>query len=289
MGVFDAETVIIEPTVRVLLRPGPAVQFGVDPAEALVFPLPDGARPGAVLRALLASGRTGAPGLGDDLRAAGLSGETADLLLEELVRVGLASAGPRRPACQRVTVIGRDAVARSLADALRARGVAVVVRAPGPRTVAWLADARTAAIGTVVVTGMEVPDRPLLAQLWRGGIPHLMVRVRESVGILGPHTMPGRGGCPACADAVRARVDPAHQVLALQLGKPVGHVDPEALAVTVAAAAAQLVHGVSPQLSDAEVTLDPRRPGSRRLEIPVAPDCPVCRGGSALTVAQSAT
>lgn len=286
--------VVLDADVRVLLRPGPSVQFGADPDGALVFRLPDAARPGAVLRALLASGRTASPGLPTDLTAAGIPGATADALLEELVRAGLATRGGRRPAHPTVTVIGRDVLRRHLTEELRARGVAASGRAPGSRTTAWLDAAPPEEIGAVAVTGMEVPDHGLLGILRRRGLPHLCARVRDGRAVIGPWWQPGPGGlpspgpCPACGEAESLAADPARRVLALQLSSPQAAADPSAVAAAATAAAAQLVRGPSPAVAGAEVVLDPHGLSVRRRVLSPRVDCPVCRGGPRARVAQSA-
>ncbi|WP_448851397.1 hypothetical protein [Corynebacterium sp. 335C] len=286
--------VVVDADVRVLLRPGPAVQFGADPDRALVFRLPPGSRPGAVLRALLASARTASPGLHRDLAAAGVPADLAGNLLDELVRAGLASRGGRRPAHPVVTVIGRDLLRRRLVADLRERGVAAAGRAPGPRTMAWLDAASPAEAGAVAVTGMEIPDPALLALLRRRGLPHLCARVRDGAAVVGPWWAPGDGGgpspgpCPACGEAEAAAADPARRVLALQLASPQAAQDAAAVAAASAIACAQLVRGPSAAVLAAETTVDPHRLVVRRRDLAARRDCPVCRGGAAAGVAQSA-
>lgn len=53
--------------------------------------------------------------------------------------------------------------------------------------------------------------------LLRAGIPHLVVRVRETTGLVGPLVLPGRSSCQRCHDLHRADRDPAWPRIAAQL------------------------------------------------------------------------
>lgn len=61
-----------------------------------------------------------------------------------------------------------------------------------------------------IVAPEEEPDRGLVAGLVRLGIPHLVVRVVENRGIVGPFVLPGRTSCVRCSDLYRADRDPAY-------------------------------------------------------------------------------
>ena len=81
------------------------------------------------------------------------------------------------------------------------------------------------------------PADPLL----RAGIPHLVARVRETTGVVGPLVLPGRSSCQRCHDLHRADRDPAWPRIAAQLaGSTRGPAPPcdTALATAVAAHAA---------------------------------------------------
>jgi bacteriocin biosynthesis cyclodehydratase domain-containing protein len=65
------------------------------------------------------------------------------------------------------------------------------------------------------------PDRRLAQQLMKAGIPHLVVRVRETTAIIGPFVVPGETSCVRCHDLQRAARDPAWpRVLYQMLTRP---------------------------------------------------------------------
>lgn len=114
--------------------------------------------------------------------------------------------------------------------------------------------------------------------LQRDGVPHLLVGVEGTVGVVGPLVLPGRTGCLRCLDLVRTAIDPAWPVLAAQRPSTRG---PEAcdgvLGVAVAAQAAlqvlELLGGAVP--ASAGGTLELEIPGWqwRRRTWPPHPAC----------------
>ncbi len=59
---------------------------------------------------------------------------------------------------------------------------------------------------------------PEMAALLRAErVPWLLAGVRETCGVIGPLTLPGRSACPRCLDLARAERDPAWPLLAAQL------------------------------------------------------------------------
>lgn len=258
--------------IPVLLRPGGRIQFGADPHRCLIFPLPDGIAPGPVFAALLSSTR-GACLVGA-LAGSGLPERLADALLAELDLAGLIET-PRRDG--RITVIGRDVLRHRVVDALRARGATPASRLPGPDTRAWLTSAPTGDIGTVVLTGFEVPDVPLLAVLRGRGIPYLNALLCDGAGVIGPWVPTPSAPCPACAEAHRLDEDPARAVLALQLAAMIPCAPPETVTATAAAVLAQLAEPSA--LYGTQAVIDPV--GLRFSTSPLLPHpaCPVCAAG----------
>lgn len=257
--------------VRVLLRPGGRVQFGVGPGRALVWPLPEALPPGPVLAALLAATRGSC--LVGGLTAVGLPTAVASALYSELERSGLAGP-PALPG--RVTVVGRDSVKWALVDELRKRAVSPAARVPDRAALHWLATAPAETIGLVVLTGMEVPDRELLAVLWGRGIPHVPVVLRDSLGIIGPYTRAPSGPCPMCPEHHRLDEDPARGMLALQLKATASAGPPEVVAATVATLMAHLPDPA--RLRAAEAVVDPIGLGGGVRAVVPHPGCGVCRG-----------
>jgi hypothetical protein len=65
----------------------------------------------------------------------------------------------------------------------------------------------------LVIAADGEPDRSLADAGLRRGSPHLVVHVRDTVGVLGPLVIPGATACLRCVDAGRAALDPAWPTL----------------------------------------------------------------------------
>ncbi|MDY0113353.1 MAG: TOMM precursor leader peptide-binding protein [Corynebacterium sp.] len=267
--------VLLHRHVPVLLRPGGRIQFGADSSTCMIFPLPDGVSPGPVFTALL-SGTRGAC-VAEGLAATELPGAMASALVAELGRAGLVEKH-REPGA--VTLIGRDGLRHRLAESLRLRGWSPVSRIPDDAARRWIAREPAGSVGTVVLTGFEVPDAPLLSTLRGRGIPHLSVVLRDGLGVVGPWVPDATAPCPACAEARRIDDDPARKVLALQLAGRIGTASPETMTATIATVIAQL--GGGSRLRGAEAVVDPHGFGGGVRPLLPHPRCAVCApGGSA--------
>lgn len=77
----------------------------------------------------------------------------------------------------------------------------------------------------VVLTDSAVPAPELVQRLLTDGVPHLSVRVREGIGIVGPFVVPGRSSCLGCADLHRADLDRDWPAVAAQLVGQRQHAD----------------------------------------------------------------
>jgi ThiF family len=101
------------------------------------------------------------------------------------------------------------------ADAGRPRGEAARdrMRAVAPAT----STAPQPAPDLVVLAPPDGPDEEHEQGLGRTPVPHLVVEVRATVGVVGPLVVPGHGPCLRCLDLVRSDLDPAWPVLAAQL------------------------------------------------------------------------
>lgn len=86
-----------------------------------------------------------------------------------------------------------------------------------------LPDVRVTRPDLVVLTDSAVPAPEVVQRLISESVPHLSVRVREGVGIVGPFVVPGRSSCLGCADLHRADRDSEWPTVAAQL---VGQVQP---------------------------------------------------------------
>ena len=122
------------------------------------------------------------------------------------------------------------------------------------------------------------PDAGLLVQ---DGLPHLVARVHDQVGVVGPLVLPGRSACLHCLDLTRTDLDPGWPALAVQLARPAPQV-PACDGVLPTAVAAQAALQVLEFLEGATTpgtlggSLELSMPGWRwrRRSWPRHPACP---------------
>ncbi|HEU4913198.1 MAG TPA: ThiF family adenylyltransferase [Actinomycetes bacterium] len=148
------------------------------------------------------AGRVGAP-LVALLAAAGVG----TLVVED--------AGVTTPADLSPAGLGPDDTGARRQDAA-ARAVRRI--APSVRTRPPPARGARDATDLVVITGEPAAnDRRTVDRLVRAGVPHLVARVRDTTGLVGPLVLPGRSSCLRCHDLHRADRDPAWPAVAAQL------------------------------------------------------------------------
>ncbi|MFI9387572.1 TOMM precursor leader peptide-binding protein [Kutzneria sp. NPDC052558] len=132
-----------------------------------------------------------------------------------------------------------------------------------------------------VLTDAVVPVPIRTATLQAEGVPHLLTRMRDGTGIVGPLVIPGRTSCSHCMDLHRRDLDPAWPRLAMQLA---GRPQPGELAATQATAgfaAAQallmvdwwLGGGPEPALANASMEIDAAAGAVITKPWPPHPDC----------------
>lgn len=196
----------------------------------------------------------------DRAMLAALTGPERDRLAPDLASWSLARAAPgaastalTRRGGAAVAVHGTGRVGAPLAALLAAAGVGqlrlidpeparAADNAPGglrpdqvgrPRAGGALATIRELApsVRAATSTGRERLDLAVLcdasaddpaqpARLLSAGVPHLVARVRETVGQVGPLVVPGSTGCLRCLDLHRCDRDPAWPLVAAQLDHP---------------------------------------------------------------------
>lgn len=148
----------------------------------------------------------------------------------------------------------------------------------GPRREAAVAavrraapDVRTGCCATisapdfVVLADSLVPPPDLVDSLMVEGTPHLVVRVREGTGVIGPLVVPGRTSCVRCADLHRTDRDPCWPAVALQLADRTQPADLAAASATAALAVGQVLSALDqslttkhpPPTANATLELDP--------------------------------
>lgn len=234
----------------ILVRPGGRLQVGCDPETAVIVEPSERVVP-ARLAALLRSLTTVRPVGEVEFAAtdAGLSRSELSQLLDDLVAAGVAQHEAGGPATRlRVRVHGSGPLAVSVASSLRAAGVDIAQSIRRPRLIddgdhdplvyqdrmsAWATD-------LVVLTDYLTHDPWLVSSLMRHRIPHLMVRLRDGVGVIGPMVLPGLTSCLHCADHHRTDRDRDWPIVSAQLLGVCGWAGSATVAGTVAITVAQV-------------------------------------------------
>lgn len=128
----------------------------------------------------------------------------------------------------------------------------------------------------VVLADAAVPDPQLVASLSAAGTRHLVVRVREGTGWIGPMVVPGRTSCLRCLDLHRTDRDPCWPQVAAQLAvqeQPADLVSANAVASFAACQVVRTLGGDSPALWNSALELDPFNGTVRRREWLPHPNC----------------
>lgn len=137
-----------------------------------------------------------------------------------------------RAACIRVH--GRGPLSDLLVDALRCSG-ARIRHSRQPHAVM-----RADGTDLVVLADYLVAEPRMVRDLHEAGVPHLLVRVRDGAGLVGPLVIPGVTSCLVCADLHRSDRDAAWPAVAAQLRDTVGIADRATMLATAALALNQV-------------------------------------------------
>jgi hypothetical protein len=176
----------------VLLRPDGAVQVGWDPRRAVLVRPPRGLA-AAELATLLRSMRSPMPIAELQRQAVGRGLTDADelsTLVAQLVGAGVASECRRpRGRAASIRVHGRGPLSELLVEALRCSG-ARIAHSSQPH-----AAVSPATVDLVVLSDYLVADPRMVRDLRSQGVPHLPVRVRDGIGLVGPLVLPGVTSC----------------------------------------------------------------------------------------------
>ncbi|WP_279099271.1 hypothetical protein [Gordonia bronchialis] len=276
---------MIQPGTPILVRPSNRVHVGTDPACSLIIDVDDPVSASGVADLLRSMQQPCRP---EDLvlraRAAGLSTADLDAILHELIDAGKAvTTEPRNTSPLRVRIHGQGPLADLIGALLSDTGIATRHTTRRPATGAiesWDAN-------LVVLTDFLVHDPSVVSTLNRLRLPHLQVRVRDGIGIVGPLVLPGMSSCLRCADHHRTTLDPDWPLLAAQLVRRPGYGSSATIRATAALAHAQIEQLASALLAAGhESSSHPRprlldhvlefRPGTGRLETTYWPPHPLC-------------
>jgi len=221
---------VLDPARPVLLRPDGVVQVGWDPRRAVLVRPPAGMTPRALadlLRRLQSGATLSEICAHADAAAAGISD-----LVSSLIDVGVVTnTAPQRTRAASIRIHGRGPLSDLLASALRCSGAHLT---RSSRTHAG------APADLAVLTDFLVSDPRVVRDLHAAGVPHLPVRVRDGVGLVGPLVIPGVTSCLGCADLHRSDRDAAWPAVAAQLRDTVGNADRATVLATAALALNQI-------------------------------------------------
>lgn len=134
----------------------------------------------------------------------------------------------------------------------------------------------------VVLADTLVPRPERVDMLMRAAVPHLFVRVRDTIGIVGPFVVPGLTSCLRCADLQRCDLDPCWPQLAVQLAGRTQLTDLAGTQATAAFTAAQVLEAAAwlqgtaerPATCETSVALEPRAAAVRHRRWSAHPQCP---------------
>lgn len=229
----------LNPALPVLIRPDGAVQVGWDPRRAKLVRPPDGLTAPA-LADLLRTMQSGivVSELCTLARNRGIADAAAmSELVTSLTEAGLVTVERPRTRSAAVRIHGRGPLSDLLASGLRCSGARV-----RHSNLAHAAVTSTTA-DLVVLTDFLVSDPRLVRGLHLAKVPHLPVRVRDGIGLIGPLVIPGMTSCLRCADLHRSDRDADWPAVAAQLRGAVGNAD-RATVLATAALALNQVHRV---------------------------------------------
>ncbi|MEB4211766.1 cyclodehydratase [Mycobacterium sp. 94-17] len=239
-------TYALDPALPVLLRPDGAVQVGWDPRRAVLV-RPPGGLAAAELATILRS--MSAPTPLAELQRRALDRGLTDAdglrdLVTKLVGAGVASeCGRARARTASVRVHGRGPLSELLTESLRRSG-ARIAHSSQPHAAVTAHD-----VDLVVLSDFLVADPRMVRDLHSQAVAHLLVRVRDGIGLVGPLVIPGVTSCLGCADLHRRDRDAAWPVICAQLRETVGVADRATVLATAALALSQVnrviaaVHG----------------------------------------------
>jgi bacteriocin biosynthesis cyclodehydratase domain-containing protein len=138
----------------------------------------------------------------------------------------------------------------------------------------------------VVLTDALVPSPERVEAVMAAAVPHLLVRARDTTGIVGPLVVPGVTGCLRCADLHRSDRDECWPQLATQLAGRTQLTDLAGTHATAAFAVAQVFDAAAwlwggterPATCETSAELDLRTASVRHRAWTAHPGCP-CRAG----------
>lgn len=224
----------LDPGLTVVARPPHSVQLGLDPDRAVIIDIPASVPLGTGVEFFrwLQRPRT-QPEIDGCAAGYGLAPSFA-AVAPELRAAGLWEEISPHPAALGVLVYGSGPLSAALIAGLpRAIETSHAAHRAGVKLVPSPPD-------LVLLTDSLIADPRLVQTLMEARVPHLPVRLRDGIGIVGPLVLPGTTLCLECLDYIRTDGDPWWPAVALQLIGRNGNADRSTVAATAAVAIAQV-------------------------------------------------
>ncbi|MBY6365962.1 MarR family transcriptional regulator [Rhodococcoides corynebacterioides] len=225
-----------------LARRDERVQIGWDPDDRLVLTPPPGVTADTMIGVLrLLDGYHSVPDVAWRAERRGVDSAAVSAVVRLLSEAGLVERTPTAHSPARtVLIVGRGPLADAVGAGLRRgatvdrRSAAVVDHHPTcPRTL-------PRDLAAVVLTDSVVTAPDVVRLLMHDEIPHLPVRCRDGVGVVGPFVVPGHTACLHCVDLTRCDLDRDWPYLAAQLDGHAASATPPTVAATAAFAVARV-------------------------------------------------
>ncbi|NLZ58174.1 MAG: hypothetical protein GX898_07745 [Corynebacterium sp.] len=260
--------VVLSPSTQILIRPGPAIQFGVDATRAGVLEMDSTELASRIVPVLLGlrDGGHGVEVLAKKLVAAGLRPLAATSLIEDLLAFGVL----RETTPGEVLLWGRGTLLDATASLIAATGLVPRIALRGDKPRVFL----TRPARHVVVLNRLAHPGDLARLLAHRVSTYLTAALIDNRGLIGPGRRSHRGPCMMCIDLHRTDVDPHWHALVTQQPNGPTHPDPITEAATAARLAA-LLHTDTWQAGEVE-EINPYVGTSALGKISVHPGCPIC-------------
>lgn len=204
----EETTIQLSTAAQLYIRPGPAIQFGVDSRRAGIFDALTAATINTVTLALLTA-RNPVPlrTITAGLTAAGLSEAGVHSLIEDLLHYRILCTIPPRPT---VAIIGNGPLEQRITSLLQQRRINVRQPIPGEDLESFFT--RIDAQGTTPVITIQQPSN-IAEHLSKYARTWLPISIVDGRGQLGPFHIDNVGPCPMCLDLHRTDIDPSWYIL----------------------------------------------------------------------------
>lgn len=213
----------------------------------------------------------------------GLSANRMSTLLAELSELGLLTEGNPPLDSGRddveitiVRILGRGPIGDAIIAGFTPSAAVVLQRSMVKTSSATASYDKAGRCDLAVLSDEMMPDPGIVTTLLQARTPHLQVRLRDGLGVVGPFVLPGSTSCLRCADLLRCSLDPQWPHVSAQLLGRVGSGSKPTVLAAAAVALAQIesfLHGRHDLLTDTTVEIDTDRAAMTRRTWSTHPAC----------------